>query len=86
MEIFPKSNRDSDSVKNSESLDIKFLTGFAGNPTPEIWLNICNCVGSTYMRGCFFLRIGYFTIYNHPVILRCFLMSVYFILSEPTQF
>ena len=36
MEIFPKSNRDSDSVKNSESDDIKILTRFPGNPILEI--------------------------------------------------
>ena len=85
MEIFPKPNRDSDSVKNSESHDIKFLTWFPGNPTLEILLNICNCVGCSYMRGCFLLRIGCITIYNLPVILRCILVWVYFILSEPTH-
>ena len=36
MEIFPKPNRDSDSVKNSESDDIKILTRFPGNPILEI--------------------------------------------------
>ena len=31
VEIFPNPNTDSDSVKNSESHDIKFLTRFSGN-------------------------------------------------------
>ena len=30
VKIFAKPNRDSDSVKNSESHDIKILTGFPG--------------------------------------------------------
>ena len=85
MEIFRKLDKDSDSVKNFESHDIKFLTWFPRNPTLEILLNIWNCVGSTYMCGCFVLRIGCITIYNLPVILRCILVWVYFILSEPTH-
>ena len=36
MAIFPKPNRDSDSVKNSESDDIKILTRFPENPIREI--------------------------------------------------
>ena len=55
VEIFPKQNRDSDPVKNSESHDMKILILFPGNPTLEIWIKICICVGSTHMRGRFFL-------------------------------
>ena len=36
MHIFPNPNRDSDSVKNSESDDIKILTRFPGNAILEI--------------------------------------------------
>ena len=36
VHIFPNPNRDSDSVKNSESNDIKILTRFPGNPILEI--------------------------------------------------
>ena len=74
MKIFPNPNRDSYSVKNSESHDMKILIEFPENPALEILIKNCNCVGSTYTRGCFFLRIGYFTIYNRPVILGCFLV------------
>ena len=55
VEIFPNPNRDSDSVKNSESHDIHFLTWFPGNPTLELLIKICNCVGYTNMRGRFLL-------------------------------
>ena len=37
VEISPNQNKDSDSVKNSESYDIKFLTRFPGNPVLEIY-------------------------------------------------
>ena len=86
VEIFPKPNRDSDSVKNSESHDIKFLTGFPGNPTLEFLIKICNCVGYTKVRGRFLLKVGLIALFNCPVILRYFSMWVYLILSEPTQF
>ena len=36
VHIFPNPNRDSDSVKNSESDDTKILTRFPGNPILEI--------------------------------------------------
>ena len=55
VEIFPKPNKYFDSMKHSESHDLKFSTWFAENPTLEIRLNICYCVGSTYMRGGFLL-------------------------------
>ena len=57
MEIIPKPNRDSDPVKNSESHDMKILIQFPGNPALEILIKICNCVGSTYMRGCFLTKV-----------------------------
>ena len=74
MEIFSNPNRDSDSVKNSESNDKKVLTRFPGNPVLEILIKICNCVGSTYMRGCFLTKVCLNAIYNCPTILRCFLV------------
>ena len=70
MEIFPKQNRDSDPVKNSESHDMKILILFPGNPALEIWIKNCFCVGGTYMLGRFFLRIDCITIFSSPVILR----------------
>ena len=86
MEIFPKPNRNSDSVKNSESHDMKILIEFTENPALEILIKNCNCVGSTYMRGRFFTKVCLIAIYYCPVILRCLLVKVYLILGEPTQF
>ena len=86
MEIFPKPNRDSDPVKNSESDDIICLARFPGNAILKILIKICNCVGYTNMRGRFLLKVGLIALFNCPVILRYFLMWVYLILSEPTQF
>ena len=86
MEIFSNPNRDSDSVKNSESNDIKVLTRFPGNPVLEILIKICNCVGSSNMRGWFLVNVCLIAIYNCPVILRYFLVWVYLILNEPTHF
>ena len=37
------------------------------------------------MRGCFLMKVYLIAIYNHPVILGYFLVSIYLILSEPTQ-
>ena len=74
MEIFSKPKRYSDSVKNSESNDIKFLIGFPGNLVLEILIKICNCVGSSNMRGWFLINICLIAIHNCPVILRYFLV------------
>ena len=74
MEIFSNPKRDSDSVKNFESNDIKVLTRFPGNPVLEILIKICNCVGSTYMRGCFLMKVSPNAIYNCQVILENFLV------------
>ena len=57
MEIFTKTNRDFDSVKNSESDYIKVLTRFSGNPILGILIKICNCVGSSYMRGHILMKL-----------------------------
>ena len=38
------------------------------------------------MRGWFLKKVNLITIFNCPVILRCFFMQVNLILSEPTQF
>ena len=86
MEIFSKPIRDSDSVENSETHDIKFLTRFPGNPTLEFLIQNCNCVGYTNMRGRFLLKVGLIALFNCAVILRYFLVWVYSILSKPTQF
>ena len=86
VKIFPKPNGDSNSVKNSESHDIKFLTWFPGNPTLEFLIKICNCVGYTNKRGRYLLKMGLIALFNCPVIFRYFLVWVYLILSELTQF
>ena len=52
---------------------MKFLTVFLGNPILEILTKNYDCVGSTKMRGCFLVEVCPITIYNCPVILRCFL-------------
>ena len=57
MHIFPNPNRDSDSVKNSESDDIKILTRFPGNAILEILIKKYYCVGSTKMRGRFHMKL-----------------------------
>ena len=74
MEIFAKPNRDSDSVKNSESRDIKILTRFPGNLILKILIKICNCVGYTNMRRRFLVKVSLIALFNCPVILRYFLM------------
>ena len=38
------------------------------------------------MRGRIFVKVRLIPIYNYPVILRCFLVQIYLILSQPTQF
>ena len=81
VHISPNQNRDSDSVKNSESDDIKILTRFPGNPNLEILTKICNCVGYTNMHGRFLMKVGLIAISNCPVIFGCFLVKVYLILS-----
>ena len=50
-EIFWYLNRVPDSVKDGESDDIKNLSRFPGNPVLGIVIKICNCVGSTHIRG-----------------------------------
>ena len=72
MEIFRYSNRDSDSVSDAESHDIKILIRFPGNRILEILIKFCNCVGSTNMRGRIFLKVCLFPIHNYLVILRYF--------------
>ena len=84
--IFRSPNRFSESVRDAESHDIKILTEFPGNPILEILIKFCNCVGGTNMRGCFPIILCLTAMFNSPVILVYFLMQVYFILSEPTQF
>ena len=86
LEIFRSPNRFSESVRDAESHGIKILTRFPGNPILGIFIKICNCVGYTNMRGRFLLKVGLIALFNCSVILRYFLVWVYLILSEPTQF
>ena len=86
VEIFCSPNMVSDSVENFESYDIKFITWFPGNPILKILIKICNCVGYTNMRRQFLVKVSLIALFNCPVILRHFLVWVYLILSEPTQF
>ena len=86
MDIFRGPNRLFDSVSDAESHDIKILTRFPGNPILEILIKNRNCVGSINMRRRFFVKVCLIAIHNFTVILRCFQVWVYLILSEPTQF
>ena len=81
MDIFRSPNRLFDSVSDVEFHDIKILTGFPGNPILEILIKNRNCVGSINMRGRFLMKVCLVAIYDCPVILRCFLVWVYLILS-----
>ena len=38
------------------------------------------------MRGRIFVKVRLIPIFNYPVILRSFLVQIYLILSQPTQF
>ena len=72
--IFRSLNSFSDSVRDAESHDIKFLTKFPGNPILEILIKFCNFVGGTNMRGCFPKQLCVFAMFNCPMILRYFLV------------
>ena len=85
MEIFWYSNRLFDSISEAESHDIKILNRFPGNPILEILMKNLNCVGSINMRGCCFIKVCFIPICKCAVILRCFSVWVYLILTEPTQ-
>ena len=86
MDIFGSPNRLFDSVSDAEYQDIKILAGFSENPILEIWMKNRNSVGRTYMRRCFSMKVCLIAIHNCPVILGCFLVGIYLIFSEPTQF
>ena len=86
VDVFRGPNRLFDSVSDAESHDIKILTRFPGKPILEILIKNRNCVGSTNMRRRFLMKVRLIAIHNCPVILGCFLVWVYLILSEPTQF
>ena len=86
MDIFRGPNRLFDSVTDAGFYDIKILTGFPGNPILEILIKNRNCVGSTFMRRCFHMKVCLIAIHNCPVILEYFLGWIYLIFSEPTQF
>ena len=72
MDIFHGPNRLFDSVNDTESHDIKILTGHTGNPILEILINNRNCVGSTNTRRCFLMKVCLIAIHNLTVILGCF--------------
>ena len=57
MEIFCSLNRVPDLVNDSESNDIKILTGFLGSSILEIMIKIYNCVGSAKMCGRIFMKV-----------------------------
>ena len=86
MDIFRRSNRLFDSVSDAESHDIKILTRFPGSPILEILMKNRNCVGSTNMRRRFLKKVCLIAIHNCSVIFGRFLVWVYLILSETTQF
>ena len=72
--IFRSPNRFSGSVRDAESHNIKVLTKSPRNPIIEILIKFCNCVGGTYMRGCFLMKVYLIAIYYRPVILEYLLM------------
>ena len=72
MDIFRAPNSLFDSVSDTESHDIKILTGFPGNPILEICLKNRNCVGSTNMRRCFLVKVCLISIHNLTVIFGCY--------------
>ena len=72
MDIFRAPNSLFDSVSDTESHDIKILTGFPGNPILEILLKNRNCVGSTNMRRCFLVKVCLISIHNLTVIFGCY--------------
>ena len=74
MDIFRGPNTLFDSVSDAESHDIKILTGLPGNPILEILIKNRKCVGSTYMRRCFLMKVRLIAIYICPVVLRYFLV------------
>ena len=80
MLIFGYLKGDSNSLIDAESYDVKILT--LGTLALKILMDIWNCVGSTYMRGSFFVRICCIAIYKPPVILWCFLVRVFTVLGK----
>ena len=74
MDIFHGPNRLFGSVIDAESYDIKILSQFPGNPSLEILIENCKCVGGTNVRGCFLIKVYLIAIYNCPMILGYFLM------------
>ena len=72
MNIFRDPNRLFDSVSDTESHDTKILTGFPRNPILEILIKNRNCVGSTFMRRCFLMKVCLIAIHNCLVILGYF--------------
>ena len=60
------------------------MAGFSGKPILEILIK--KIVVRTNMRSRFLIKVCLISIHNCPVILGCFLVGVYLILSEPTQF
>jgi len=72
VDIFRAPNSLFDSVSDTESHDIKILTGFPGNPILEILLKNRNCVGSTNMRRCFLVKVCLISIHNLTVIFGCY--------------
>ena len=57
------------------------MTGFLSSSK-----NFDNCVGSTDMRRWFLVKLRLIAFFYSPVILGCFSVWIYLILSEPTKF
>jgi len=70
--LFHSPNRFTDSVGHDESHDIKILTKFPGNLILEILIKFFSCVGGTYMRRCFPMKVCQIAFHNCPVILVSF--------------
>ena len=81
VNIFRTPDKLFNSVKNAESHDVKnWPDSLSGSK------NFDNCVGSTNMRRWFLVKVRLIDFFYSTVILGCFSVWIYLILSEPTQF
>ena len=78
--IFQKTGNDL--VSNADSGDIKIMVQFPGNPILKFFLQFSNCVGGTYMRGCFILKINQCVYLIMRIILIYKINDTYLILSH----
>ena len=81
VNIFRTQDKLFNSVKNAESHDVKnWPDSLSGSK------NFDNCVGSTNMCRWFLVKVRLIDFFYSTVILGCFSVWIYLILSEPTQF